>query len=74
MREITNRTLNARAIQEGLGLFKEIWERAMPEERKELMRFYVYKVIFTYTEVSKPPSQVTTMALVQWIDLIGSPC
>ena len=50
-REIANRTLNARAIQEGLGLFEEIWENATPEERKELMRFYVYKVIFTPTEV-----------------------
>ncbi|MBE0558588.1 MAG: recombinase family protein, partial [Proteobacteria bacterium] len=50
-REIANRTLNARAIQEGLGLFDEIWENATPEERKELMRFFVYKVIFTPTEV-----------------------
>ena len=50
-REIANRTLNARAIQEGLGLFEEIWENATPEERKELMRFFVYKVIFTPAEV-----------------------
>jgi len=50
-REITNRALNVRAIQEGLGLFEEIWEHAAPEERKDLMRFYVYKVIFTPTEV-----------------------
>ena len=50
-REITNRALNVRAIQEGLGLFEEIWENATPEERKHLMRFYVYKVIFTPTEV-----------------------
>ena len=37
--------------EEGLGLFEEIWENATPEERNELMRFYVYKVIFTPTEV-----------------------
>lgn len=50
-REIANRALNARAIQEGLGLFEEIWENVTPEARKELMRLYVYKVIFTPTEV-----------------------
>ena len=50
-REVANRALNARAIQEGLGLFEEIWEHATSEERKELMRFYVYKVIFTPMEV-----------------------
>jgi hypothetical protein len=50
-REVTNRALNARAIQEGLGLFEEISENATPEERKELTRFYVSKVIFTPTEV-----------------------
>jgi len=50
-REIANRTLNAQVIQEGLGLFEEIWENATPEERKEFMRFFVYKVIFTPTEV-----------------------
>ncbi|MFQ5647465.1 MAG: recombinase family protein, partial [bacterium] len=46
-REIENRSLNAKVIQEGLGLFGEIWEEATPEERKELMRFYIYKIIFT---------------------------
>ena len=45
--EIANRTLNARAILEGLGLFEEIWENTTPEQRKELMRFFVYQVIFT---------------------------
>ncbi len=38
-REVVNRTINARAVQEGLGLFDEIWENATPEERKELMRY-----------------------------------
>ena len=49
--ETRNRALSAGAIQEGLGLFDEIWENATPEERKDLMRFFVYKVIFTPTEV-----------------------
>ncbi len=50
-REIANRSLNARAIQEGLGVFEEIWGNATPDERKELMRFFVYKVVFTPAEV-----------------------
>jgi site-specific DNA recombinase len=50
-REISNRALNAGVIREGLGLFEEIWENATPVERKELMRFFVYKIIFTPNEV-----------------------
>ena len=50
-REIANRALNARAIQERLGVFEEIWGKATPEEQKELIRFFVYKVIFTPAEL-----------------------
>jgi hypothetical protein len=30
-----------------LGLVEEIWADSTPEERKELIRFFVYKGIFT---------------------------
>ncbi len=50
-KEITNRTINAKFVQEGLGLFGEIWEHAEPGERKELMQLFIHKVIFTPTEI-----------------------
>ena len=39
------------AGHEGLGLVEEIWADSTPEERKELIRFFVYKGIFTQAEV-----------------------
>ena len=50
-KEIANRSINANAVQEGLGLFGEIWEHARPDERKDLMRLFIYKVIFTPAEI-----------------------
>ena len=34
-----------------MSLVEEIWADSTPEERKELIRFFVYKVIFTQAEV-----------------------
>ncbi|MEE9270763.1 MAG: hypothetical protein V3V49_10940, partial [Candidatus Krumholzibacteria bacterium] len=50
-KEIANRSINAKAVQEGLGLFGEIWNQATPEERKELMRLFIHKMVFAPTEI-----------------------
>lgn len=64
MQELKNRTLNAEVIKEGLGFFEQAWFVAEPNEKKELFRLFIHRIIWTPDKIKmglyiRPISEIT---------------
>ncbi len=63
-RELKNRTIDAEIISEGLEFFEQAWEVADPKQKKDLMRLYVHKIIWTPEKIkmglyTRPVSEIS---------------
>lgn len=49
--ELRNRTINAEFVKEGLTFFDQAWEVATPKQRKDLLRFYIHRLIWATDKI-----------------------